>query len=91
MRIIEAVLQSMFFDRCHVIHARSVKAHYGLSMNNYRLNKAAAITWVKQFIEQNPQVFHESLTLLAPKKQDDLADALLLVLYYLDTYSKQLK
>ena len=40
MRIIEAVLQCMFFERCVVINARCVKMHYGLSTRNYRANKA---------------------------------------------------
>ena len=48
MRIIEAVFQSMFYERCCVVHARSVKMHYGLSTRNYRANKAKAVEWVKQ-------------------------------------------
>ena len=89
MRIIEAVIQCMFFKRCHVINARCVKMHYGLSTRNYRANKAKAVEWAKAFTQQNPQAFvpvvldafHRGV------KQDDLADALLLVMYYLDTYS----
>jgi hypothetical protein len=92
MRIIEAVLQTLFFDRCKVIHARSVKAHYGLSMRNYRANKAKAVEWATQFVRANPAVFVPSVleTFVRGTKQDDLADALLLVMYYLDTYSNQL-
>ena len=40
MRIIESVLHTMFFDRCIIINARSVKAHYKLSTRNYRLGLA---------------------------------------------------
>lgn len=90
MRIIEAVLQTMFYDRCTVINARSVKLHYGLSMKNYRLNKQRAIEWVHVFTESNPTAFAPELvrrSFRSLKKQDDLADSLLLVLYYLDTYS----
>ena len=34
MRIIEAVLNTLFFEKCIVISARSVKMHYNLSMKN---------------------------------------------------------
>ena len=92
MRIIESVLQALFFERTIVISPRSVKAHYGLSMKNYRLNKARAIEWVESFVKSNPQVFAEGKVeafMKAPKR-DDLADSLLMVMYYLDTYSNQL-
>lgn len=91
MRIIEAVLQTMFFDRCLVISARSVKAHYDLSTRNYRANKAKAIEWTRAFIERNPGCFEEHIAegFTRGPKQDDLADSLLLLMYYLDTYSNQ--
>ena len=94
MRIIEAVLQTIFYDRCTVINARSVKLHYGLSMKNYKLNKDRAVAWARDFVRNNESAaflpggtarFH------AGSKQDDLADALLLCVYYLDTYSNQLE
>ena len=99
MRIIEAVLQSMFFDRCLVIHARSVKVHYGLSTRQYKTNKAKAVEWVEQYVANNPRAFKPlsnapgtvANRFLQGRKQDDLADSLLLVLYYLDTYSNQLE
>ena len=92
MRIIEAVFQTMFFDRCHVIHPRCVKMHYGLSTRNYRTNKAMAVEWCKRFTEENTTVFPPDLleAFKASPKQDDLADALLLCMYYLDTYSNQM-
>ena len=49
--------------------------------------------WAKEFIARNPQAFNDGLVARAfsgVKKQDDLADSLLLVMYYLDTYSNQL-
>ncbi len=92
MRIIESVIQTMFFDKCLIINARCVKAHYGLSTRNYRANKAKAIEWAHTFVAGNPHVFDPNVSQrLAGAKQDDLADALLLVMYYLDTYSNQLQ
>lgn len=93
MRIVEAVIQSMFFDHCIIISARSVKAHYDLSTKNYRANKQKAVQWAKLFITQNPNTFKAGLAtdrFNGSKKQDDLADSLLLVMYYLDTYSNHL-
>lgn len=93
MRIVESVIQCMFYDRCIIISARSVKVHYDLSTKNYRANKQKAVQWAKQFVLQNPQAFQDGLvvhTFNGSKKQDDLADSLLLIMYYLDTYSNQL-
>lgn len=93
MRIVEAVLQSMFFDRCVIISARSVKVHYDLSTKNYRANKQKAVEWAKRFVLNNPNAFTDELVdgaFRRAAKQDDLADSLLLVMYYLDTYSNHL-
>lgn len=91
MRIIEAVFQTLFFDRCVIVNPRCVKLHYGIGTRNYKQNKAKAIEWVQHFITANPQAFQLNTSERFVKgKQDDLADALLLVLYYLDTYSNQL-
>ena len=98
MKIIEAILQTMFFPNCIVLSARSVKAHYDLCTKNYKNNKAVAVEWARAFVDANPGVFSAHSLLhtdakspfLTAKKQDDYADSLLLVCYYLDTYSNQL-
>jgi hypothetical protein len=92
MRIIEAIIQTMFYDKCIVINPRSVKAHYSIGTKNYRMNKQKAVQWADRFITSNAAAFapgvHE--TFLSNEKKDDFADALLMVTYYLDTYSNQL-
>ena len=93
MRIIEALLQQAFFEVCTVISARSVKAHYNLSMGNYKANKEAAVDWAETFARNNFTSFGANGTAAfnaKGAKRDDLADSLLLLLYYLDTYSNQL-
>lgn len=91
MRIIESVLQALFYEKCTIISARSVKAHYDLSTRNYRTNKVVAVEWVTEFTESNSAAFEPAaLSKFKAKKKDDLADSLLLVLYYLDTYSNHL-
>jgi hypothetical protein len=88
MRIIESVLEALYFDNCTIISPRSVKLHYNLSTRNYKTNKLVAVQWVESFLQTNtsvapPEKFHGS-------KRDDLADSLLMLLYYLDTYSNHL-
>lgn len=92
MRIVEAVLQALFFDVCTVISARNIKAHYGIGTKNYRTNKQRAVQWADRFITANPSAFNAGVTsaFQLQNKKDDLADSLLLVTYYLDTYSNQL-
>ena len=92
MRIVEAVLQTMFFEKCIVINARCVKAHYNLGTKNYRMNKQKAVQWAHDFATRNPHAFAPGVTTAwsTLSKRDDLADSLLLVMYYLDTYSNQL-
>ena len=89
MRIIEALLEQRFMDKCTIISPRSVKAHYRLSMRNYTQNKAAAVEFALQFVDRNPNAFDPGVveTFKASKKRDDLADALILLADFLDTYS----
>jgi hypothetical protein len=92
MRIIESVIHALHFDKTIVINARAVKAHYGISMRNYRLNKQKAVEWASNFVAANKRAFAIGAVdkFEIRSKRDDFADSLLLVLYYLDTYSNQL-
>lgn len=93
MRIVESVIHALYYERCVIVSARSVKLHYDLSTKNYRMNKQKAVDWAKEFVTRNSQAFVDGLvsrSFASAKKQDDLADSLLLVMYYLDTYSNQL-
>ena len=89
MRIVESVIQALFYDRCTVITPRSIKAHYKIGTRNYRQNKERAVEWVEEFVATNPQAFAPGVAdaFLHDKKRDDLADSLLMIAYYLDTYS----
>ena len=92
MRIVESILQTMFYDNCIIINARSVKAHYNLGTKNYRLNKQRAVQWAEEFVRNNAAAFVHGVSdsFERKNKKDDLADSLLLVTYYIDTYSNQL-
>ena len=92
MRIIESLLHHSTYGKCHIINARSGELHYGLRTRNYRGNKAKAVEWALGFCAANPTAFGEGMKerFQSSKKQDDLADSLLLIMYYLDTFSSQL-
>eukprot|EP00966_Prymnesium_polylepis_P250750 5798170-Prymnesium_polylepis.1 len=66
--------------------------HYNLSTKNYKANKQRAVEWAKEFIRSSPQAFAKGTEagFRNSKKLDDLADSLLLLMYYLDTYSNKL-
>lgn len=80
MRIIEAVLHALHYDRCVVVQARTVKAHYGLCMRNYRLNKLAAVDHVHKLLEATDSDWLP--TFLSARKKDDLADAFLMAHFF---------
>lgn len=89
MRIVESVLHALYYDRCTVIAPRHVKVHYGIGGGGYRENKTKAVEWAREYVRHNAASFAESVreVFAASKKQDDLADSLLLLLYFLDTFS----
>ena len=92
MRIVEAVFESLYFDKCIVLSPRAVKQHYGLCTRNYRGNKQKAVEWASEFVTNNSGTFKEGALkgFESGSKRDDLADSLLLLMFYLDTYSEQL-
>ena len=92
MKVIEAVFQSRFFDKCLIMPAQAVKMYFDLCFRNYRLNKKKAVEWLDMHWEDPMQVFISNTADLqvqwaAEAKKDDLADSMLMLLYFLDTYS----
>lgn len=91
MRIVESVLHSLFYENTIIINPKSIKTHYNLGTKNYKLNKEKAVEWADLFVGNNSDAFVPNCTtpFLYAKKKDDLADSLLMICYYLDTYSNQ--
>ena len=90
MRIIEAVVHSLFYGRCLVVQAQHVKLHFGLNKRDYRKNKRAAVDFVNEQMQADEPHIH-NLQLWKPHwttegKQDDLADAVIMLMYYVRTY-----
>lgn len=94
MRILESILHALYYENTIILNPRCVKVHYGLSRKDYRLNKAAACEWCEQFMRTNGASVACAEVVdsyFSEKKRDDLSDAVLLLMYYLDTYSNQLE
>ena len=90
MRIIESVVHSMFYGRCMVVQAQHVKLHFGLNKRDYRKNKQAAVDFVNEQMEHSephiPNLHTWNAHWVQEGKQDDLADALIMLMYYVRTF-----
>lgn len=87
MRIVQAVFETLYYGKCKIISPRSVKMHYGLSTRNYAENKRIAVAWVTNELcrLRMPTLVADGFYMR--RKKDDMADSLLLLCYFLHTYS----
>jgi len=88
-RVVEAILHTLCYDRCTVVPARAVKLHFGTGTKTYADNKRKAVECAERYADANADRFADGLltTFNTAKKRDDMADALLLAVYYTLTYS----
>ena len=94
MKVIEAVFHSRFFDKTIILPAQSIKMHFDLSCKNYRANKKKAVEFIDTQFNGLLQSHFINITEWhcfwhAQVKKDDLADSLLMILYYLHSYSDE--
>ena len=88
MMAVQCMFAIQNYDTAIVVKPQHVKKQYDISKRDYKLNKQAACAWAQQFVTEMPdffslgcvQAYHDEA------KQDDMADALLLVRFFLDTY-----
>lgn len=88
MRIIEAILHTIFYPVCSLVNARVIKSHFNIGMRSYRLNKKAAVDKSMELLSEPycrisncPDCLNK---LGSQSKKDDLADCLLILVHYLD-------
>jgi len=79
-KVIATAFQCFFWDRAELVSPRSVRCHFKISTGNYAKNKKASIAIVPtlEIPLKNKQWFHS----FDKSKRDDVADAMLLALYW---------
>lgn len=88
--IIQHVLKTFFLSRkqaCTFISPRSVRSYFKISTGNYSHNKELSIKKVRQLLPSS--VFKNQVQI--HKKQDDIADAILIAMYTRYNYEKIVK
>jgi hypothetical protein len=86
MRIIEAALHALHYEKCSIVSACDVKDRFGLRMNNYRLNKKAAVAHVDLHLHTQRDEQWRALFEVSSKK-DDLADSYLMALAFSEQHA----
>ena len=79
-KVIATAFQCFFWEKSHLISPLSVRRHFKISTGNYAKNKKASIAIIPtlDIHVKNKQWFEAIDT----KKRDDVADSMLLALYY---------
>lgn len=79
-KVIQTAFQCFFWPKSHLISPRSVRCHFKISTGNYAKNKKASVTKIPELDipAKNKQWFER----FEKSKRDDVADAILLALYY---------
>jgi len=88
MKTLEQMLHLKFFERVLIVQPRALKTHYGCATRNYEQNKRAAVGWASALIAAEPELFEPAAvaSFESEAKQDDMADALMLVCFFRETY-----
>lgn len=87
-KVIQTAFLTFFWGRSHEISMRSVRCHFGISTGKYASNKKASIAKVPDIIRgKNLDWFAR----FDNTKKDDVADAILLALYWSEVKLPQLE
>jgi len=80
MKVIETAFYCLLHDKAHRVSMRSVRCHFDISTKKYSTNKKASINIVPSLpiSSQNKDWFAR----FDKKKRDDVADAILIALYW---------
>ena len=85
MRCIATALVCFAWPRGLLVSPRSVKVHHGISMSNYRKNKAAAVELAPSYMSTSSRQTFRNLK----HKRDDIADAVLMGFWYIETHGTE--
>lgn len=88
-KVIQTAFQCFFWDKSHLISMRSVRCHFDISTGNYAKNKKASVRKIAELdIPHKNKVWFERFD---KSKRDDVADAILIALYYAQKGRKKRK
>tara|TARA_B100000674_G_scaffold311502_1_gene258944 strand:+ start:5753 stop:6220 length:468 start_codon:yes stop_codon:yes gene_type:complete len=79
MKMIACALRCFFWEQAVPISPLAVRKHFKISNGNYRQNKKDSKSFVHSLLTST-----QSKQLMGNKKQDDVADAIIQLKYYLD-------
>lgn len=85
MRCIATALVCFAWPRGLLVSPRSVKVHHGISMKNYRMNKAAAVRLAPEYMSQRSRARFRQLK----HKRDDISDAILMCFWFVETQGQE--
>ena len=81
-KVIQAAFITFFWGRSHEISMRSVRCHFNISTGKYASNKKASIAKVPEILPKGKNL--NWFTRFENTKKDDVADAILLALYWVN-------
>ncbi len=88
-KVIQTAFQCFFWDKAHLISPRSVRCHFKISTGNYAKNKKASVRKIAELdIPHKNKMWFERFE---KSKRDDVADAILIALYYAQKGRKKRK
>ena len=88
-KVIATAFQCFFWEKSYKVSPRSVRCHFDISKKNYAKNKKASVDIVPSLpiSTQNKNWFQR----FDKKKRDDVAEAMLIALYWTEVKSPDAK
>lgn len=84
LRVVANSFLCFNWGKSYLVSPRAVRNHHGISMSNYKANKRASVARVPKYMTGRQVArFREA------KKRDDMADAILIALYWYETCGVQ--
>lgn len=84
LRVVANSFLCFNWGKSYLVSPRAVRNHHGISMSNYKANKRASVARVPRYMTGRQVArFREA------KKRDDMADAILIALYWYETCGMQ--
>jgi len=78
MKMIACALRCFFWDRSRMVAPLSVRKYFKISTGVYKDNKKASIALVPKFFDEK-----QMKRFMTHKKKDDIADAVLMAMYFI--------